>query len=138
MIGIIYAASILLVTFYGLVTEDAPTDSVSVKSIEIVGENVSENSGEKFVLLDAVLISGGSLTYQIHCKLTPENTTNTKVIYEIDDPYASVDETGLVTISGYSEAGGYNVVTVKVYATDDDGNKSTAISDILNIWYVAE
>ena len=138
MIGIIYAASILLVTFYGLVTEDAPTDSVSVKSIEIVGENVSENSGEKFVLLDAVLISGGSLTYQIHCKLTPENTTNTKIIYEIDDPYASVDETGLVTISGYSEAGGYNVVTVKVYATDDDGNKSTAISDILNIWYVAE
>lgn len=138
MIGIIYAASILLVTFYGLVTEDAPTDSVSVKSIEIVGENVSENSGEKFVLLDAVLISGGSLTYQIHCKLTPENTTNTKVIYEIDDPYASVDETGLVTISGYSEAGGYNVVTIKVYATDDDGNKSTAISDILNIWYVAE
>ena len=138
MIGIIYAASILLVTFYGLVTEDAPTDSVSVKSIEIVGENVSENSGEKFVLLDAVLISGGSLTYQIRCKLTPENTTNTKVIYEIDDPYASVDETGLVTISGYSEAGGYNVVTIKVYATDDDGNKSTAISDILNIWYVAE
>lgn len=138
MIGIIYAASILLVTFYGLVTEDSPTDSVSVKSIEIVGENVSENSGEKFVLLDAVLISGGILTYQIHCKLTPENTTNTKVIYEIDDPYASVDETGLVTISGYSEDGGYNVVTVKVYATDDDGNKSTAISDILNIWYVAE
>ena len=138
MIGIIYAASIMLVTFYGLVTEDAPTDSIPVKSIEIVGENVGESSGEKFVWLDSPLLSGGSLTYQIQCKLTPDNTTNTAVIYETDDPYASVDENGLVTITGFSEAGGVNVITVKVYATDDEGNKSTAITDVLNIWYASE
>lgn len=138
MIGIIYAASIMLVTFYGLVTEDAPTDSVPVKGIEIVGDDVGESSGEKFVWLDSPLLSGGSLTYQIQCKLTPNNTTNTTVIYEVDESYVSVDESGLVTITGYSEAGGYNVITVKVYATDDEGNKSTAITDVLSIWYAAE
>ncbi len=138
LIGIIYAASIMLVTFYGLITEDAPTDSVPVKSLEIVGEGVSESSGEKHVVLDTPLSRGGSLTYRIQCKLMPENTTNTTVIFESEDPNATVDETGLVTITGYREVGGYNVITVKAYATDDEGNKSTAVTDILNIWYVAE
>ena len=138
LIGIIYAASIMLVTFYGLVTEEAPTDSVPVKSIQITGDGIGVSEGEKNVVLEALYTANTPLTYQISYVLEPDNTTHKTVIYEADESFVTIDENGLVTISGYNAPGEYNVVTVTVYATDDDGNKNTAIKDVLNIWYNAE
>ncbi len=135
LIGIIYAASIMLVTFYGLVTEEPPTDFVPVKWLEIIGDEITTSSGEKHIILDAPLTATEGLTYQISYTLDPADATNKTVIYETSETYAAVDENGLVTITGFDDASGYNVVTVTVYATDDDGNKNTAITDILNIWY---
>lgn len=138
LIGIIYAASIMLVTFYGLVTENLVYDSVAVESIEIVGDGtVDLSDGMDYYEITTPLSATGTLTYQLECTVNPEDATSKKLVYKVDDSstsYAEVDETGLVTIfAGTGE--GINNIFITVYATDDEENIIAGISDIIWICY---
>ena len=67
LIGIIYAASIFLVTFYGSKTETNTLDIVPATEIEIVGDGIGTlEDGSKFVSLSKPLTPDESLNYQIN------------------------------------------------------------------------
>lgn len=135
LIGIIYAASIMLVTFYGLVTENLAYDSIDISKIDIVGDGVVVyGDNQKYYEITTPIPENGVLTYQIEYSYSPNDATNTNVIFEIDNEdsaYAMVSETGLVTIF----KSGNGKILVKIYATDGEGNRITSVMDELWISY---
>ena len=142
LIGIIYAASIFLVTFYGSKTETNTLDIVPATEIEIVGDGIGTlEDGSKFVSLSKPLTPDESLTYQINFKLTPENATSKTVFYEIDQEFtdtASVDENGLVTIFKHDPDNFYSMITIRIYASDAEGKRVASVTDKLTIVYINE
>ena len=142
LIGIIYAASIFLVTFYGSQTEENTLDIVPVTDIEITGENIGTlEDGTKFITLSKPLTAGSSLTYQIEYKLEPENSTSQKVFFEIDQEFtdtATVTEEGLITIFKHDPESDYSIIIVRIYASDNEGNRVSSVSDKLTILYLNE
>ena len=100
MIGIIYAISIVLVSFFGLqfkVFEEV----IPVTGIEILNTGLKENDlwGKYAVIYPD---EKGEWRYQIEYRVHPDNATNAKVkfTYDTQNPSATVDEFGVVTFSG--------------------------------------
>lgn len=124
-IGIIYALSIFLVTFFGL-KHQTFNEVIYVSQVEIIEEKATYLSdGSKFLLLTDS--QDGVYKYQLKWYVSPENVTNGKVVFIYDKQKSNVvvDENGLVTITslGYPDT-----VTVEVRSTD-----GTRLSDSIKL-----
>ena len=128
-IGIIYALSIMLVTFFGL-KHKSFNEIVYVSQIEIIEEKASylENGNKYLVLTDKV---DGVYTYQLNWAVYPDNANNSAVtfIYDTQKSNLSVDENGLVTITslGYADS-----VEITVRSTDGTKQSDKITLIILN------
>lgn len=114
LIGLIYVASILVVTFFGL-KHNTFFDDIVVENVEIINEGIRyTRDGQKYIV-----ISPGETTFQIEYKVTPEDAVNKNVSFVIDsqNSIATVDENGLVTFSDIGS------VIVYVVADDTSGAK---------------
>ena len=114
LIGLIYVASILVVTFFGL-KHNTFFDDIVVENVEIINEGIRyTRDGQKYIV-----ISPGETTFQIEYKVTPEDAVNKIVSFVIDsqNSIATVDENGLVTFSDIGS------VIVYVVADDTSGAK---------------
>ena len=99
MIGIIYAASIALVSFFGLKFK-VFNQIIPVESVEILNEGLKENDlwGKYKVIYPD---ERGEWRYQIEYRVHPDGATNNKVAFSYDTQQtaANVDETGVVHFS---------------------------------------
>ena len=116
LIGIIYIASIALVSFFGLQAK-VYNEKVYAERVEIINENVTvdEQTGE---LIIYHFLSRDGNTLQLYYRVYPDNTTNSKVSFQYDTQktYVSINnDTGVVT---FTESG---TITVTVRATDGSG-----------------
>ena len=128
LIAIIYVASIALVSFFGLqfkvFDEIVYSEGIEVLNIEREGLKFSETWGHY-----AVVDIAKNDKYVIEARLTPETTTNKKIIYEATpsvDGLATIDENGVVT---FHDVGQVGFVTVTM--TPADGGDFTAKLTIL-------
>ena len=124
LIGIIYAASIVLVTFFGLKyatyePEEIPVDEIKIITTDANNEIQTDDAGAKYVILYA------KATFQIEYELSPSNASNKKVDFVIDSDVATIDENGLVT---FTEEG-----SAKIYVVSTDGTRK---SDFIEIYYL--
>ena len=115
LIAIIYVASIALVTFFGL-KHNSFFEDVLVTNIEITNKGISYDENN----LKYVVVPKGQQTYKIEYKVSPDNAVNKAVTFvtDKDNPFATVDENGLVTFKTATTMG---AVTVYVYAADGSG-----------------
>ncbi len=143
LIGVIYAVSIMLVTFYGLKTEEYIREQIPVTEIEISNEGIQKlgENQDKCIILNQQIPDGGHLEFQIEYELTPSDATNKDVVFEIDSEdsgFAEVDENGLVKIFGnkaISESSPYCVISVRIFSVTHEGETDTKITDKLLILY---
>ena len=128
-IGIIYALSIMLVTFFGL-KHKSFNEIVYVSQVEIIEEKASylENGSKYLVLTDKV---DDVYTYQLKWAVYPDNANNSAVtfIYDTQKSNLSVDENGLVkyTSLGYPES-----IDITVRSTDGTKQSDKITLIILN------
>ena len=105
-IAIIYALSIMLVTFFGL-KHKSFNEIVYVSQVEIIEEKASylQNGNKYLILSDKV---DDVYTYQLNWVVYPDNANNSAVtfIYDTEKTNLSVDENGLVkfTYLGYADS----------------------------------
>lgn len=97
LIGLIYVASIVLVSYLGLKAKSY-NDIIYPESLVI--ENEYEIiKGEKHI--DVKANTDGTGTLQLLCKILPENANNTKILYSIADDavkdFVTLTEDGLLT-----------------------------------------
>lgn len=114
-IGIIYALSIFLVTFFGL-KHQTFNEIIYISQVEIIEDKATYlEDGTKFLLLTDS--KDGVYQYQLKWVVTPENATNGAVtfIYDKQKTNVTVDEKGLVTFTskGYPDS-----VTITIRSTD--------------------
>ena len=114
-IGIIYALSIFLVTFFGL-KHQTFNEIIYISQVEIIEDKATYlEDGTKFLLLTDS--KDGVYQYQLKWVVTPENATNGEVafIYDKQKTNVTVDEKGLVTFTskGYPDS-----VTITIRSTD--------------------
>lgn len=120
LIGIIYIASIALVSFFGLQFKTF-NEIVYTGSIEILNEDIKTDptTGEKYVVIrpDA----NGERRYQILYRVHPDNATNQAVSFVYDKQISSVsiDENGVVTFMGKG------VIEVQIISKDGSGASAT-------------
>ena len=114
LIGIIYVASIALVSFFGLQAK-MYNEKIYVERIEILNSDVREKDDKKFVAI--LPDDNGERKYQINYRVYPDNATNSKVdfVYDTQNTNVSVDENGVVT---FKKRG---AVIVQIMATDGSG-----------------
>jgi hypothetical protein len=101
IIALIYVAAIALVSFIGL-NSKTYNDIVYVEKIEVAADHEIElYHGEDIIYLLNEFKSDGTRTVQLNCKVTPDNASNPKINYvlETDNTWATVDETGRITIT---------------------------------------
>ncbi len=123
LIGIIYAASITLVTFFGLQYNNYVAEEIPVSTVTITNENLRfTDSGKKYVALFAN--EAGERKFQVEYKVAPDDAYNKDVIFHMEEnDYATVDENGLVTFSvpnrsvelyviSSSDTGKYDVIDI--------------------------
>lgn len=118
-IGIIYALSIFLVTFFGL-RHKSFNDIIYVSQIEIVEPNASFTSdGTKYIVLSPD--ANGKREYQLVWTVTPDNATNSNVTFDYDKQKSNVtvDKNGLVTFTSKGS------VDVTVTAADGTSQSDT-------------
>ena len=111
LIGVIYVASIALVTFFGL-KHNTFFNDVAVSNITIVNEGIKyTRDGQKYIVIPI-----GDNTFQIEYTVSPDDAVNKNVtfIYDEQSTIATVDENGLVT---FNKNG-----SITVYVTASDGN----------------
>lgn len=127
LIAIIYAASITMVTFFGLKYSNYFAETVPVEKIEIVGEGIKidEEDGSKYIALYPD--SNGNRTYQVEYKIYPEDAHNAEVEFVMDSPFATVDENGLVTFT----KPGFHSATLFITSTD-----GTRVTDSITILFL--
>ena len=122
LIGIIYVASIALVSFFGL-KHKVFEEVVSVSSIEILNEGgeYSEKFGHYFVVEPD---NDGVRAFRIEYRAHPDSATNNTVSFSGSNKVATVDKTGLVV---FEKPGS---ITVMITANDGSGvtEKVTVIS----------
>ena len=114
LIAIIYAASITMVTFFGLKYSNYFAEKIPVTGIEIVGEGIKidDTDGSKYIALEPD--ADGNRTYQVEYKVYPDNAQNAEVEFVMDSPFATVNENGLVTFT----KPGFHSATLYVSSTD--------------------
>lgn len=119
LIGIIYVASIALVSFFGLQFKTF-NEVVYTESIEILNTDLktSEN-GEKYAVITPD--ENGERKYQILYRVHPDNATDSGVsfVYDTQNTAASIDENGVVT---FTKKG---AITVTITAKDGSGASAT-------------
>lgn len=118
-IGIIYALSIFLVTFFGL-RHKTFNEVVYVSQVEIIEPKASYMSdGTKYILLSPD--EAGKREYQLVWQVAPENATNSHVTFDYDKQktYVTIDENGLVTFSSKGS------VDITVTAADGTSQSDT-------------
>ena len=118
-IGIIYALSIFLVTFFGL-RHKTFNEIIYVSQIEIIEPNASFTSdGTKYIVLSPD--ENGKREYQLVWTVSPDNATNNSVTFNYDKQKTnvSVDENGLVTFTSKGS------VDVSVTAADGTSQSDT-------------
>ena len=99
-IGVIYALSIFLVTFFGL-KHQTFNEIIYVSRVEIIEDKASyASNGMKYIVLSPD--SEGKREYQLEWKVTPLDAHNTDVTlsYDTQKSHVTVDENGLVIFSG--------------------------------------
>ncbi len=99
LIGIIYAASITLVTFFGLQYNDHVTEEISVSEVKIINDGVKiDAAGKKYITLWPN--DTGERKFQVEYTVSPDNAYNKNVVFYMEETdYATVDENGLVTFT---------------------------------------
>lgn len=114
LIAIIYAASITLVTFFGLKYSSHFTEEILVEKLEIINEGIriDEADGSKYIILYPD--EEGKRTFQVEYSITPDDAHNKDVEFSLDGDVASVDENGLVTFNQPGRQG----ATLHVVTTD--------------------
>lgn len=125
-IGIIYALSIFLVTFFGL-KHQTFNEIIYVSQVEIIEENASfTQSGLKYITLYAD--EDGKREYQLVWKVTPDDANNAEVdfVFDTQNENVSVSEDGLVTFTSKGS------VDVTVISTDGTRQKDTIKIIFLN------
>ena len=125
LIGLIYVASIALVSFYGLQYKTFD-EVVYVSDIEILNEGIKTDSqGEKYIALFPD--ENGERKFQIEYRVYPDNATNSEVdfIYDKQNLNVSIDSNGVVT---FQKRG-----SVKVTVVSKDG---TSISETIEISFL--
>lgn len=113
IIGVIYVLAIFAVSFFGLKTQ-VYNEKIYISDIEILNEDVKQTkSGENYIVID---YDEDSPYFIIQRKIHPDDATSKVVeyIYDTTNPYATVDNTGVVT---FLSAG-----AVTVYITAKDGS----------------
>ncbi len=130
LIGLIYAASIVLVSFFGLQYKKF-NEIVYVSSVEVINTPdkvaINKETGEEiktyFIFKDE---DTGLRTFQIDVRVEPIETVtnkNVKFVYT-EDPRFSVSETGLVE---FYEGG----VVANIQIVPEDGSDC---SDVIKIY----
>ena len=118
LIGIIYVASIALVSFFGLKAK-IYNAKVYAERVQILNDCKINDNGEKVIYH---YLSKHGNTLQLLWRVYPDNTTDQTVafIYDTQNTYVSVDnETGVVT---FTERG---AITITIRATDGSGASDT-------------
>lgn len=102
VIALIYVAAIALVSFLGL------NPKIYNQNVYVEGITVSsDHQIEKFQGEDAIYFlnefkEDGTRTVKLDCEVRPDDATNKKINYVLDqdDTFATIDENGLLTITG--------------------------------------
>ena len=96
LIGLIYVASIVLVSYLGL-TAKSYNDIVYPESLVIENDHQTIK-GEKHI--DVKANADGTGTLQFICKILPEDAQNKTIIYTVDNnvkSFVTITEDGLLT-----------------------------------------
>ncbi|MBQ8321059.1 MAG: hypothetical protein IJX92_01675 [Clostridia bacterium] len=127
LIGVIYAASIVLVTFFGLQYSTYQPEEIPVSEIKITnnGLKIDESDGSKYIVFFTP-DENGNRTFQVEYTVTPDDASNPAVDFVMDSPYATVDENGLVTFTKVGSA------ILYIYSTD-----GTRKSDSIEITFLS-
>lgn len=125
LIGIIYVLGIVLVNAFGLKMAEFQT-KVYVDSVSFVNNDIytQEVDGEEIKKVDIYLSERN--IYQLEWEYTPDNATETDVIFTYDETknIGTVDENGLITF--------YKKGVLVVYIRTVDGtSKSDSIKFIV-------
>ena len=99
LIGIIYVASIALVSFFGLKFK-VFDEIIPVESIELLNEGLKENeTWGNYVVISPD--ESGEWRYQIKWRVHPDNASDNSVSFSYDkqNDAATVNELGLVTFT---------------------------------------
>ena len=104
----------LLILVFALVFTscNSPQEVVPVSSVEITNKGLKDNNGTPYAVI--TLGKDGTAQFLIEYKVSPDNATDRGVrfAYDTTNQYVSIDEKGLVTISGPT------YVKISVIATD--------------------
>ena len=114
LIGIIYVASIAVVSFFGLQFK-VFNEVIPVESIEILNEGLKYNeTWGNYVVIYAD--EDGLWRYKIDYRVHPDNASNDKVSFTYDDTNTNVtvDDSGLVVFTAPG--------SVKVFIIATDGS----------------
>lgn len=128
LISLIYVASIALVGFLGLQAKSY-NDVIYAESLEILNDyTVERETGNKIIVFRP---TDGENSLQFECKVTPDNASDTKIIYALDSDckFATIDENGLMTFNVSTK----NPVSVKVYFY---AHQNPTISDEVVVYYI--
>ena len=102
VIALIYVAAIALVSFLGL-NPKIYNDIIYVESIKVTSDHeIQKYQGEDIIHFLNEFKADGTRTVKLNCEVKPDKATNPKINYvlEEDNTYATVDENGLITITG--------------------------------------
>ena len=127
LIGIIYATSIILVTFFGLKYSTYLTEEIPVAEVKITNSNlkIDPADGSKYIVVWPD--ENGERKFQVEYTVSPDNAYNPEVEFIMDCDYASVDENGLVT---FTKPGPCSAI---LYVNSTDG---TRITDSIEITFL--
>ena len=128
LIGVIYAASIVLVTFFGLKYSTYQPEEIPVSEVKITnaGVKINESDGSKYIVFFEP-DENDNRTFQVEYTVTPDNASNPAVQFVIDSPSATVDENGLVT---FTKEGPVSAI---LYINSTDGTRK---SDSIEITFL--
>ncbi len=118
VIALIYVVAIALVSFLGL-NPQTYNDNIYVESLTVTSDREIEmiNGEDTIHFLNEFEDSERTTRkVQLYCEVKPANATNPKVNYvlEAENTFATVDENGLITITG----NGTRVFTVYVVSAE--------------------
>ncbi len=119
LIAIIYIASVVLVSFFGLQYKSFK-EIVYTTGIELLNTDIkTADNGEKYVVIRPD--ENGERKYQILYRVHPDNATDPGVSFSYDkqNTSVSIDENGVVT---FTKKG---AVIVEIIAKDGSGAKAT-------------
>ena len=125
LIGLIYVASIVLVSYLGLRAKSY-NDIIYPESLVIENEYYMVK-GEKHI--DVKANEDGRGTFQFNCKILPEDANNTTISYTIDDAvtdFVTISDDGLLVADEIMVQTGYEFM---VYITSQE---NPAIRD--SVW----